>query len=97
MKNPYKIVFTILILVFGILFGDMTRRIYFTENVFNESVPVLTDTLPLENQGNIKIQLIEGKKIVIILFEDLQYITKKRRVTKKTIKNLESLFKRLED
>ncbi len=86
------------VLIFGsFLFGDMARKIYFPSvTTTTESVAKLTDNLSLANDGEIIIELIDGKKLVIISLEDLQFITKKKKVTRATVKSLEMLFKRFE-
>jgi len=57
---------------------------------------VLVDTLPLENGGEVNIEVIDGVKHVHITFVDFQFVAKKRSVTKKVVKSLNSLFARLE-
>ena len=84
------------VLIFGsFLFGDMTRRIYFPIVTTTESVAKLTDNLSLANDSEITIELVDGKKLVRISLEDLQFITKKKKVTRETVKSLEMLFERL--
>ena len=94
MKNKYNLLLLGFILVIGIIFGDMVRLTYFPIETTKKEVVFLTDNLPLANQGSIKIELVDGRKLVIFSLEDLKYVTKKKRVIRQTIKNLESLFKR---
>lgn len=95
MKNLSKILIIISILFVSFLFGDMVRRTYLPPET-TEKV-VLTDSLPLANQGNIIIELVDGKKLVIFSIEDLKYVTKKKKILRTTVENIESLFKRLEN
>ncbi len=96
MKNLSKNIVYGAILIVSFVFGDMVRHVYFTPDTTKKEV-VLTDNLPLANQGNIKIELVDGKKLVIFSLEDLKYIAKKKKIIRTTVENLESLFKRLED
>ena len=85
------------VLIIGsFLFGDMVRKIYFPSVTPIESVAKLTDNLSLANDSEITIELVDGKKLVIISLEDLQFITKKKKVTRETVKSLEMLFQRFE-
>lgn len=113
MKKILKIFSLIIMLVIGIVFGDMTRQTYFTSvteeaptsavivsKSLKSSKPVkniLGDTLPLGNGGKIEIQLVNDKKMVIISMEDLRYSTKKRKRTRLTVDALSALFSRLTD
>lgn len=65
-------------------------------NPTEEVQPVLADTLPLENGGEVNIELINGVKYVHVKYVDFQYITKKRSKSKKIVESLEALFARLE-
>ena len=60
-----------------------------------ETSVVLTDTLTLDNQGEIDIYLTEDGKWLVLSLDDLKYITKKNRRAREVINNLESLFERL--
>lgn len=87
--KKYIIIF--LVLIVSILFGDMVRRTYIpTPEIVQSDYQV--DTLPLENQGVIQIQKFDGKKTVIISFDDWKYILKHR---KSITENLEALFERM--
>ena len=97
MKNKYNLLLLGFILVIGIIFGDMVRLTYFPIETTKKEVVFLTDNLPLANQGSIKIELVDGRKLVIFSLEDLKYVTKKKRVTREMVKNIESLFKRFEE
>ena len=81
------------------LFGDMVRKIYFPNTVSIEQTvtPVLTDKLLLANDSKIVIELVDGKKLIKISLEDLQFITKKKKVTRETVKKLGMLFNRFEE
>lgn len=96
MKNLSKKVITGLLICVSFLFGDMVRKTYFSPDTTEKTI-VLTDNLPLANQGSIKIELVDGKKLVIFSLEDLKYISKKKKIMRTTVENLESLFKRLEE
>jgi len=65
-------------------------------NTQEKVVPVLADTLPLENGGEVNIEVINGVKYVHVKYADFQYITKKRSKSKKIVESLEALFARLE-
>ncbi len=91
MKNLYKISLMIGTLIVSMFFGYTVNKAY-----VQRPIPVLSDILPLKNQGNITIKLIENKKLVIMFFEDFQYVVKKKKRSKKAVRDLESLFKRLE-
>ena len=83
------------VLIFGsFLFGDMARRIYFPSVTIEETAIVLTDNLQLANDSKIIIELVDGKKLIKISLEDLKFITKKKKVTRETVKSLEMLFNR---
>ncbi len=58
--------------------------------------PTLVDVLPLENGGEVSVKVIDGVKYVHFTFSDFEYVAKKRSITKKVVKSLESLFARLE-
>jgi len=57
---------------------------------------VMTDTLALENQGDIDLYKTYDGQYLVISLDDLKYITKKNRIARQVIKDLESLFARLE-
>ena len=95
MKKFYTTFLIIVLLGIGIIFGDMIRMVYF--NSPEEEKIIITDTLSLENQGSVEIRLEDGEKIIIVSYEDLQYVTKKKGRTKETMKKLETLFERLKD
>jgi len=70
------------------LFSNKTDRI---EKVFE----IKRDTLPLENGGEIALELIGNEKSVYISYEDLKYISKKRIRT--VVKNIDALFLRMKE
>ena len=80
MKNKYNLLLLGSILVVGIIFGDIVRLTYFPPEATKKEVVFLTDNLPLTNQGSIKIELVDGRKLVIFSLEDLKYVTKKKKI-----------------
>ena len=94
MKNLSKNLILVGVIIFGLFFGMTIRKAYFPTP---KKVEVLNDTLPLENQGNMELQLIGNKRIINISFDDFSYVIQKRKRSKETLKNIDSLFKRLED
>lgn len=96
MKNLSKISIAILILIGSFTYGALMRKVCFPPPP-PSNLPVYVDTLPLENQGKINLAIYNGKEMIITSFEDFQYVAKKKRTMRNTIKNLEALFKRLED
>jgi len=81
----------------GLVVTSFVVNIVVKNPTIDEKVqPILVDTLPLENGGEVNIEVIDGVKHVYITFVDFEFVTKKRSVTKKVIKSLNSLFARLE-
>lgn len=97
MKEINKISNIVIVFVVSILIGVLIQNIFEVKNQKEVVQEVKKDTLPLKNQGEVIVQIIDNKKIITISLEDFQYITKKRSVTKKVVKNIEALFARLED
>lgn len=95
MKNLSNKFILVAILFGSLIFGDMIRQIYFTPDTTNATV--LTENLPLTNGSSIKLELVDGKQLVIVSLEDLKYVTKKKKLMRETVKNIESLFKRIEE
>lgn len=91
MKNLTKIIPTLILgLILGIVFNSMV----YSPNTKVKDVIVFTDTLVLENQGEIDLYAVDGGRWLVISLDDLKYIVKKKRKT--IIPNLESLFERFE-
>jgi len=80
----------------GFVVGFVPMTLFTTENTQEKEVIVLADTLPLENGGEVNIELINGVKYVHVKYADFQYITKKRSKSKKIVESLGALFARLE-
>lgn len=93
MKNKFKI---LPVLLLGVLFGVLISLAIPNSNNEVENISVFTDTLTLENQGQIELYAVDGGRWLVISLDDLSYIVKKRRNSKATIANLESLFERFE-
>lgn len=87
-----KIVIVSLLVVTGTAIGNFGRE-YFVKDTVKEDVVVKMEILPLKNGGEIEIAVVDGKKIVSMSYEDFKYI---RKGFKKTLKNIESLFARIE-
>lgn len=92
------------IIVIGAIFivsmyvGDMCRKAFLTTNQECPTcfVPqVQTDTMPLENGGEIVIKMVGEDKSVHMSYEDFEYISKKRK-TKKLVGKLDALFSRMD-
>jgi len=90
------IIYGVIAFVTGLVFIQLTKSIVVKNNTVENIPIILTDTLPLENAGEVNIKLLEGNKEVCMAIEDFEYIVKKRRTGKKVLKSLNSLFARLE-
>ncbi len=93
MKNLSKKLLFVLVLIIGFIFGSLIPN-YNSDNTSVKEVSVFTDTLKLENQGEIDLYAIDSGKYLVISLDDLQYIIKKQRKT--IVPSLESLFERFE-
>ena len=91
MKNLFKLT---LVLVIGLLLGVLIKKDTPFIEVKSE-VPVVMDTLTLDNQGEIDIYLVNNSTYVVMSLDDLKYITKKNRKVRQVIKDLDSLLSRL--
>ncbi len=96
MINLSKNILYGVVIISGLIFGDVVRQTYFPPDTTQKEVVLLTDTLPLTNQGSIKIELVDGKKLVIFSLEDLKYVSKKKKTMRTSVESIEALFKRLE-
>ncbi len=88
-----NIVSLLSILILGIAFGAVIKSGLSNDNKVKE-VSLYSDTLVLENQGQIDIYQVDNGKWLVISLDDLKYIVKKKRKT--IISDLESLFERFE-
>jgi len=102
MTKTTRIFTMVVLLAFGILIGDMAKRVY-SPVVEPEPVSIVeevkeqaVDTFPLENQGEINIAVVNGVKTISMTLEDFEYVVKKKRTYKKVLENLTALFKRLD-
>lgn len=82
------------VVLIGILIGVCLNGISNPNSEPIKDVTFFTDTLVLENQGEIDLYAVDGSKYLVISLDDLQYIIKKQRKT--IVPNLESLFARFE-
>ena len=82
------------VILIGILIGICLKGISNSNSEPIKDVSVFTDTLVLENQGEIDIYAVDDGKWIVVSLDDLRYIVKKKRKT--IIPNLESLFERFE-
>lgn len=94
MKNINKKLVLSLVLVVGVLLGSLIFYTKAPESKTIEDITVFTDTLVLENQGEIDIYAVDNGKWIVISLDDLRYVVKKKRKT--IISDLESLFERFE-
>lgn len=97
MKNLSNIFTLGGVVLIGILIGVCLNGIS-NPNPNSEpvDVTVFTDTLVLENQGEIDVYAVDDGKWLVISLDDLKYIVKKRKTGKQTVQKLESLFERFE-
>ena len=58
---------------------------------------VKRDILPLENGGEVALELVGKERSVFISFEDLKFISKNKLTFKKFIKNIDALFVRMKE
>ena len=89
----------ILAFLLAVGIGALGRSALEATNVIQPKQPVVEvkrDAMPLENGGEVVIELIGKEKSVYISYEDLQYISKKVKV-KKLIKSLDALYARMEE
>ena len=92
--NKENIVTLLLGIVFGVvLIGTFAIPLKESRRTQNK-VSIFTDTLVLENQGEIDLYAVDDGRWLVISLDDLKYIVKKKRKT--IIPNLESLFERFE-
>ena len=89
MKNKFEI---LPILLLGVLFGVLVSLAIPNSNNEVENISVFTDTLILENQGQIDIYQVDDGKWIVISIDDLRYVVKKKRKT--IVSDLQSLFAR---
>ncbi len=94
MKNLSNIFTLGGVVVIGILIGICLNGISNSNSEPVKDVSVFTDTLVLDNQGEIDIYAVDDGRWLVISLDDLQYIIKKQRKT--IVPNLESLFERFE-
>jgi len=55
------------------------------------------DILTLENRRQIITEIIDGRRVVHIFYEDLEELSKKKSKLKKIVSRINALFLRLED
>ncbi len=92
MKNQTKMILALILgLILGIVINAMVHNIPDTKD---ENISVFTDTLVLENQGEVDLYAVDDGKWIVISLDDLKYIVKKQRKT--IVSDLESLFERFE-
>ena len=99
MKNLSKYFIGVAVIVVGLIFGLIIGsgiNIIFPNTDKVKEVSIYSDTLVLDNQGEIDLYVVDGGRWLIISLDDLKYIVNKRKTGKETIKNLESLFERFE-
>ncbi len=80
------------VVLIGILIGVCLNGISNSEP--EKEVSIFTNTLVLENQGEVDLYGVDGGKWLVISLDDLKYIVKKKRKT--IVSDLESLFERFE-
>ncbi len=97
MKNLSKYFIGVAVIVTGLMFGSMIGsgiNIIFPNTDEVKEVSVYSDTLVLENQGEIDLYAVDDGRWLVISLDDLQYIVKKKRKT--IVSDLDSLFERFE-
>lgn len=93
------------IFVIGVLIGNIYTQINQNESisifgnseiVINKKIVPQIDEMPLKNGSSIVIEKIDGVKMLYMTLEDFEFVTKKKSQSKKLLKNLIALFKRME-
>jgi len=94
LSNLVKKLIMVLVLVVGFAIGSIIPNSQVSNSESVKDVTVFTDTLVLENQGEIDLYAVDGGKWIVISLDDLKYVIKKQRKT--IVSDLESLFERFE-
>ena len=84
--NKENITTILLGIIFGVVligtFGVPLKQMQHEKH--EKDVSVFTDTLVLENQGEIDLYAVDGDKWLVISLDDLRYVVKKKRKTSAT-------------
>ncbi len=71
--------------------NSQTGQVETVERVYE----VKRDTLPLENGGEVSLELVGKERSVFIAYEDLEFISKNKSTFKKFVKKIDALFLRM--
>lgn len=92
----------ILAFLLAVGIGAIGREVLVATNIIQPKQAVVEeevkrDVMPLENGGEVFLQLIDKEKIILISYEDLKFVGSKKSKIKKLIKNIEALYARMEE
>jgi len=88
----------ILVLLIAISVGALGREGLIAANIIappQAVVEIKTDTMPLENGGEVVIQLIAGEKRISMSYKDLEYVSAKKGRMRELVKNIKALYLRM--
>jgi len=96
MKNKIYNTFCLIgVFVVAVVVGNVSREAYM-KYVYKEENK-LVDTLPLPNDNELKIELIDDVRLITLNYKTLQYLSKSKKYVLDATKKVNQLFLRLED